>query len=690
MAIGKITKGNGFYGLMRYLLDEEKSPQIIGGCLIGSKPDDIAREFRQIANLRQSVEKPVRHISISFAPEDGKVDDVVKEAIAYRILDGLGYCNCQFMAIGHRRDQKGHDEVHDHDHMHIVTNAVTLDGKHVRDSFDGYKVQEILRLVEKEFGLEPVKSSWEVNKERGKNQEVDRESEIAVLVADSLKDKPSLATWLGRLAVNQIDVRFSLTDRDVVKGVTFIKDGEAYKGSSIGAKWSSHKKDKYPTSLDGGSLIVNEIVEIVPEDISLMKAANLRSQQHTVRLNELNRAMFDRAVEMAEMTLLNKGKNEKFRNGRAEISLDGDNLKVRRVRPQKLMFEAARVDGKWEPVGFPNIEKVDIQLLERINAVDGMNFKASERKASATKQKDSRERVDVGELADFTGVDDELEGERVETTPKVKVQAAIDWAAEQANDTVVEFVGYLAQRGVETKLELDANDEVVNISYKLDEVSFKSGELTDASLSQLQAVRGLTFNLPKATLREGTREVGIETFQADEDRHFQDYIESGRRNLEEMRVKVQQDSLRIEAELRRNYDKILGVFQPNNRSAEVKVELPIEAPAVTMTISFSDLNNYRNYLNSREYKESLPPGEREDLDRSSNRTIDPLVNAWRSIGRAAVGDEKLPASHQFFRSFETELDLSEKDAAGIEMAREWASMQPEIEKKKGSDRSRGR
>jgi hypothetical protein len=98
MAIGKITRGNGFYGLIKYLLDEEKSPQILGGCMVGSKPDDIAREFREIANLRPRVQKPVRHFSISFAPEDGNVDDLVKETIAYRVLEGLGYKDCQFMA----------------------------------------------------------------------------------------------------------------------------------------------------------------------------------------------------------------------------------------------------------------------------------------------------------------------------------------------------------------------------------------------------------------------------------------------------------------------------------------------------------------------------------------------------------------------------------------------------------------
>jgi Relaxase/Mobilisation nuclease domain len=506
MAIGKITKGNGFYGVMSYLLDKEKNPEIIGGCIVGEKADDIAREFRQVANLRPGIEKPVRHFSISFAPEDGHVDRLIKEAIAYRILDGLGYENCQFMAIGHDRAQKNHDKVHNHDHMHIVANAVTLEGKHVRDSFDAYKTQEVLRKVEKEFGLHQIKSSWEVKNEKGMG--VNRESEIAKLVATSLEDKPSLKEWLGRLAVNEIDVRFNLTNKDVVQGVSFVKDGEAYKGSNIGAKWSSQKKDKYPNSFNDGSSIVSEIIQISPQDIPLMKAANLKSQEHSVRLNEVDRAMFDRSAEMAEMAVLRDGRNGKFRNGRVEIALDSDRLKVRRVRPEKVMLEAKRVDGKWAPLGFPNIGKVDVQLLERINKAEEMSFKEIERKASS---KPNPDRVKVeqlkdlpeAELRDFPEVElkyspkANLENNQTEAEIKERIQEAIDWAGEQSNTSGEEYIEYLKQQGVKTNLELNANGDIMDIIYNMDGVRFESKELIDASPQQLSSARDLTFNLRK-------------------------------------------------------------------------------------------------------------------------------------------------------------------------------------------------
>jgi hypothetical protein len=499
MAIGKITRGNGFYGVMSYLLDKDKDPKILGGCMYGEKPDDIAREFRQIANRRPDIQNPVRHLSISFAPEDGEVDDLSKETIAYRVLDRLGYEDSQFIAVGHRRDQKNHDDVHNHDHMHIVANAVTLEGKYVRDSFERYKIQEVLREVEQEFGLKQIKSSWEVKNERGKKQEVDTESKIAKFVAESLKDNPSLGVWLDRLATDGIDVRFNLSDKKTVKGITFIKDGQAHKGSSIGAKWSRYKGTKNPSNLDGDCLIVGEIIATASEDIPIMEVANLKSQQHPVKLNEIDRAMFDRSVEMAEMTLSLQGRNGKWRNGRAEIVLKGDNLKVRRVRPEKLMFEAVRVDGEWVHVGFPNIEKMDVQLLERINAVEGMDFKAivverrasSERKAAATRKQFSTNLVDIEEPGAFPE-DDELDLIPMGTTVKDRLQDAIDLAAEQATNRGEEYVEYLVQLGIKIQFIIGVNKEI-EIIYQLEEMTFKDTELTNASLYLLESTGDLTF-----------------------------------------------------------------------------------------------------------------------------------------------------------------------------------------------------
>ncbi len=355
MTISKISKGKGFRGLIEYLLDEDKNARIISGCMFGSTPTELAREFRLVANLRRSISKPVRHFSISFAPEDKAVDDVTKEAIVFRVLDGLGYENCQFLAIDHSRDDPGHDRVHSHDHLHIVTNAVTVSGKYVRDSFDYFKIQPILREAERDFGLRQIDSSWEVKKRKAES--VDRDLEISKTIATTLKDRPNLLTWLERLETENINVRFNLTHRDNVAGITFLQNEQNYKGCDIGHKWSQ----------------VGDRLTLDPGDLTLMKAVNERTQAKSVQLNKLDRAMFDRVVEMAVMKLDN---TKKFKNSRVELTLDEDVLSIIRIRPNKLMLRAIHNDGRWEAIGFPNVEGKDVSLLERMNKVESLNFEA--------------------------------------------------------------------------------------------------------------------------------------------------------------------------------------------------------------------------------------------------------------------------------------------------------------------------
>jgi Relaxase/Mobilisation nuclease domain len=347
MAIGMISKGCGFGGLLSYLLDPSKQPKIIGGCMFGSEPDHLARQFRAVANLRPRVTRPVRHLSIAFAPEDGAIDPVDKVAIALRVLKGLGYENCQYLVVDHHRDDPGHDTAHGHDHFHIVTSAVTFDGDYVRDSFDRLKIQPILREVEKDYGLREVACSWQVNFEKARATSLN--SEVAGLVSSSLKDCSELEAWLDRLGQVGIEARFNLTFKGMARGVTYIKDGQIYKGCDVGASWSAVSGHFTPAD----------------DDWAVMLGANERCEKIPVQLSEIDRALFDRAVAAAVLKL---GQSRRFESSRVKIKLEGDSLTVIRMRPHKLMVEAIRTQDGWEPVGFPNVLETDAQLLEQINS----------------------------------------------------------------------------------------------------------------------------------------------------------------------------------------------------------------------------------------------------------------------------------------------------------------------------------
>jgi hypothetical protein len=169
-------------------------------------------------------------LSIGFAPTDGVVDDSIKVAISEAVVNGLGYTNNQWIAIAHGRNDPGHDWQHDHDHIHIVINAIDFDGERVSDSFDKTRLEKILRTLEVEHDLTTVVSSHECDRQRPQTNQLkryQRESrkypdttpeipmmaklEAAIDVAS--RDKPTMTSFIGRMQQLGIDVRPCITEK---------------------------------------------------------------------------------------------------------------------------------------------------------------------------------------------------------------------------------------------------------------------------------------------------------------------------------------------------------------------------------------------------------------------------------------------------------------------------------------------
>ena len=353
--ISKTTHGSDFRGVLNYLLDPAKRPTIIAPYMLGQTVDELTREFDSIANLRPTTRLPVRHISLAFAPEDGVIEDVDKEAIVVRILAEMGYKDCQFIGIAHHRDDPGHDQAHHHDHLHIVVNAVNVHGERISDSHERFRIQPILRKIEQDFGLKQVPNSWSVKKEKA--QKIIPETDLSVEIDRSLNSCPNLESWIDRLAQSEIDIRFTLRKDGAVRGITYLHQGKAYKGSEIGKSWA----------------VVDLVLKTTPADLPTMLLANLKSQEHRVQLTEADRQQFERATAMAVRVL--KGKS-KFKSGRIEIELDGENsnLTVYRMRPHRQMLKATRTKRGWEPVGYPNIDAKDLELLCKLAGTSRQNF----------------------------------------------------------------------------------------------------------------------------------------------------------------------------------------------------------------------------------------------------------------------------------------------------------------------------
>ena len=234
--IGKITTGSNFNRLFRYLLKDDKQARIIGGGRLLLEPDaqELASQFNWIASTRPTTKKPVKHISIGFAPADGEVDDSNKVAISEAVVNQLGYTNNQWITIAHGRNDSGHDWQHHHDHIHIVVNGIDFNGERVSDSFDKTRLEQILRELEAKHRLTKVLSSNVCDRALPKTnqlQRYQRESrryaqarkatapeipmmaklEAALDVAS--RDKPTMTSFIDRMQQLGIDVRACITDK---------------------------------------------------------------------------------------------------------------------------------------------------------------------------------------------------------------------------------------------------------------------------------------------------------------------------------------------------------------------------------------------------------------------------------------------------------------------------------------------
>ena len=239
--IGNINTGRDFRGLINYLLDPSKTPQIVDTNLAGGDRNTITWELDTCAKQRPSTKKPVKHISVGFAPDDGELEPETIEEIAIAIIDGLGYDNNQYLVVRHGRIDPKHDRLHEHDHFHILINTVNFEGKRVADSYDKKKFEKILRQQEIEHNLTAVASSEQRKYKAsttGQVQRMMREVEEyrtgarteRPVVSHALKiqsgidlascDRPSLSVFLARLQRLQIDPKLRV-EQGKITGISY-------------------------------------------------------------------------------------------------------------------------------------------------------------------------------------------------------------------------------------------------------------------------------------------------------------------------------------------------------------------------------------------------------------------------------------------------------------------------------------
>lgn len=118
----KIKRGKDFGGLCRYILRRSAQPELIGGNICGTTASDLAQEFKQVANLRPEIEKPVWHGSLAL-PKGDRLTDQQWNQVVTDYLEGLGFDTQTTPFVVVRHQNTGHD------HVHIAASRVSLSGR---------------------------------------------------------------------------------------------------------------------------------------------------------------------------------------------------------------------------------------------------------------------------------------------------------------------------------------------------------------------------------------------------------------------------------------------------------------------------------------------------------------------------------------------------------------------------------
>ena len=240
--IAKISKSGSFKQLVEYL--DKEDAVVLGTNMYGQGSRELTAEFMAIRDLNPGIKQPVLHASLSLSPGEELSDEQFRE-VCETWMEKMGFDlnKNQYLIVRHRDTE--------HEHAHIAINRIDMvSGKVVVDSFERYRSQEIIRQLERNYGLEQVAPSWQTfkNNERNLEQTPEHSSrqKLTVEIEQAATGKPTMPEFFQRLASRQIlaDVGFTRTGKP--KGITYqAKDQEKVAGNALGKAYSFPGLQKY-------------------------------------------------------------------------------------------------------------------------------------------------------------------------------------------------------------------------------------------------------------------------------------------------------------------------------------------------------------------------------------------------------------------------------------------------------------
>ncbi len=255
---GNVAKsGKSFKNRVDYILKDDHDFICSNMASDYNNVSDLTDEFKTVSNFRQDIKKPVFHAFLSV-PKDEHLTDEKWEEIAKDYLKemNIDIDKHQYICVRHNDTDK--------EHIHIVANRVGLDGSVWHGQHSAFNTIAACERLEVKHGLTITQSL------KGQKSDVSAptkaEIEMALRTGEkparivlqnalqtAMAGKPDLGTFVERLQAVGIEPRFNVASTGNVAGVSFSVNDIAFKGSSLGKKfsWNTIKgKVKYDKDRD--------------------------------------------------------------------------------------------------------------------------------------------------------------------------------------------------------------------------------------------------------------------------------------------------------------------------------------------------------------------------------------------------------------------------------------------------------
>ena len=232
--IAKIVQGQGFGGVIGYVMDKEKASLLYAEGVRTKNKESIIKSFVAQQKLNPKIAKPVAHISLAFSVQDKhRLTDQLMVGMAQEYMDKMGYRNTQYIIVRH------HDT--DHPHIHIVINRIDNNGKRISDQNERLRNPRVCMELTQKYGLYIASGKENVKEHRLKEPDKTK-YEIYHALKYAI---PNCRRWKElelELLQSGTTIEFRKNgNTDKIQGVRFGKNGYEFNGSKIDRTYSFSK-----------------------------------------------------------------------------------------------------------------------------------------------------------------------------------------------------------------------------------------------------------------------------------------------------------------------------------------------------------------------------------------------------------------------------------------------------------------